>query len=179
MIIYRHKFFDALDDEERKMYEEEREEREKLEKERKKNIENRTKYNTFLSNYRSSGTSWGRDKAKRIAKELDKKGYSDEDILVESSSVFPLINDDTVRKGLGIGNISGLATGSAMLLSKKFRDKHKSSGDLLVKFPLGMAGIGGIVGGTVGAIGATKKRKEAVNDLLEQRRKNEEERRRK
>jgi hypothetical protein len=178
MIVYRHKFFDALDDEERKMYEEEREEREKLEKERKKNIENRTKYNTFLSNYRTPGTSWGRDEAKKKAKELDKLGYSDEDILLRSSSVFPLISDDTVRTGVKIGGISGQTIGSAMLLSKKFRDKHKSTVNYF-KYPLGMAGIGGIVGGTIGAIGATKKRKEAVNDLLEQRRKDEEERRKK
>ena len=176
MIIYRHKFFDALDDELEKMEREEREERKKLERERKKNIENRTKYNTFLSNYKNlGGTSWGRDTAKKKAKELDKLGYSDEDILLGSSSVFPLINDNTVKKGMKIGGISGLASGSAMLLSKKFRDKHK----FLVKYPLGMAGIGGIIVGTVGAIGATKKRKEAVNDLLEQRRKDEEERRKK
>ena len=159
------------------MYREEREEREKLERERKKNIESRAKYNTFLSNYRNSGsTSWGRDEAKKKAKELDKLGYSDEDILRESSSVFPLISDDTVKTGVKIGGISGQAIGSALLLSKKFRDKHKSAVNYF-KYPLGMAGIGGIVGGTIGAVGATKKRKEAVNDLLEQRRKDEERRR--
>ena len=173
MIVYRYKFFDALDDEERKMDREEREERKKLEKERKKNIENRTKYNTFLSNYRTSGTSWGRDKAKRIAKELDKKGYSDEEILDEASST-PFL-DDTAFKGVGFGGVAGLGVGASMFLSKKFKNSH--SGDFLRAFPKGIAASGAILGGAVGNIGARIKRKEAIRELLEQRRKDEEERR--
>lgn len=175
MIVYRHKFFDALDDEERKMDREEREERKRLEKERKKNIENRTKYNTFLTNYRTPGTSWGREKAKRIAKELDKKGYSDEDILDEASST-PFF-DDTAFKGVSIGGLTGLGVGAATLLSKKFRNSHSS--DFLRTYPGGVAASGAILGGAVGNIGARIKRKEAIRELLEQRRKDEEERRRK
>lgn len=68
MILYRQKFFDALDDEEEEMEREEREERNKIDRERKRNIANRTKYNTFLSKYKSSGTSWGRDEAKKEGK---------------------------------------------------------------------------------------------------------------
>jgi hypothetical protein len=173
MIVYRHKFFDALDDEERKMDREEREERRRLEKERKKNIENRTKYNTFLTNYRTQGTSWGREKAKRIAKELDKKGYSDEEILDEASST-PFF-DDTAFKGVSIGGIAGLGIGGSMLLSKKFRKGHSS--DFLKALPGGVAASGAILGGAVGNIGARIKRKEAIRELLEQRRKDEEERR--
>ena len=173
MIVYSHKFFDALDDEERKMDREESEERKKLERERKKNIENRTKYNTFLSNYENPGTSWGRDKAKRIAKELDKKGYSDEEILDEASST-PLLDNATgngAAIGVGIGSLSSIGTE----LYRKLKKGHFSPDGPNVKLAL----AGGIVGGAVGNIGARIKRKEAVRELLEQRRKDEEERRRK
>lgn len=175
MIIYRHKFFDALDDEERKMYEEEREEREKLERERKKNIENRTKYNTFLSNYRSPGTSWGRDVAKEIAKTYDKLGYSDEEILDKASST-PFF-DDTAWKGVAIGGLTGAGIGASAFLSKKFRKSRSISKLLKAFFPEGPVVGGAILGGAVGNIGARIKRKEVVNDLLEQRRKDEERRR--
>jgi len=177
MIVYRHKFFDALDDEERKMYEEEREEREKLEKERKKNIENRTKYNTFLSNYRSPGTSWGRDEAKRIAKTYDKLGYSDEEILDKASST-PFLND-TAWKGVAIGGLTGAGIGASAFLSKKFRKSRSSNESLKAFFPEGPVASGAVLGGAVGNIGARIKRKEAVKELLDQRRKDEEERRRK
>ena len=177
MIIYKHKFFDALDDEERKMEREEHEERKKLERERKKNIENRTKYNTFLSNYRSPGTSWGRDTAKRIAKTYDKLGYSDEEILDKASST-PFF-DDTAFKGVAIGGLTGAGIGAGAFLSKKFRKSRSSNKFLKVFFPEGPVVSGAILGGAVGNIGARIKRKEAVKELLDQRRKDEEERRRK
>lgn len=173
MIVYRHKFFDALDDEERKMYREERKEREKLERERKKNIENRTKYNTFLSNYRSPGTSWGRDKAKEIAKTYDKLGYSDEEILDKASST-PLF-DNATGNGAAIGSgIVGLSLIGTELYRKLKKGQFSPDGP-----NAGLLLPGGIVGGAVGNIAARKLRKDAVKELLDRRRKDEEERRKK
>lgn len=174
MIVYSHKFFDALDDEERKMYREERKEREKLERERKKNIEDRTKYNTFLSNYRNSGsTSWGRDKAKEIAKTYDKLGYSDEEILDKASST-PLF-DNATGNGAAIGSgIVGLSLIGTELYRKLKKGQFSPDGP-----NAGLLLPGGIVGGAVGNIAARKLRKDAVKELLDRRRKDEEERRKK
>lgn len=172
MMLYRQKSFDALDDIEEEMEREEREEREKIDRERKRNIANRTKYNTFLSKYKSSGTSWGRDEAKKKAKELDKLGYSDEDILRESSSVIPLFSDGTVRGSAALGGLAGVI---ADVNSRYYEKIPKWLHPIrrLTKVPLLYEAVGGVAGGAIGAVGGKLLRKDAVKELLDRRKRDE------
>jgi hypothetical protein len=172
MILYRQKFFDALDDELEEMEREEREERDKIDRERKRNIANRTKYNTFLSKYKSSGTSWGRDEAKKKAKELDKLGYSDEDILRESTSVVPLISDGTVRGGAALGGLVGVIADVNSRYYKKLPKALKYI-SYIPGIPLLYEAIGTGVGAGIGAVGGKLLRKDAVKELLDRRRRDE------
>lgn len=171
MILYRQKFFDALDDVEEEMDREEREERRNIDKERKRNIANRTKYNTFLSKYDepSSGTKdrWGRDVAKEIAKTYDKLGYKDEDIL-DKASRTPLLDKATLN-GATIGVGAGALSSIGAELYKKLKKGHFSPDGPNVKLAL----AGGIIGGTIGNIRARKLRKDAAKELLDKRERNE------
>lgn len=172
MILYRQKFFDALDDVEEEMDREEQEERSNIDKERKRNIANRTKYNTFLSKYKSSGTSWGRDEAKRKAKELDRLGYSDEDILRESTSVTPFFKDKTVGMGAALGGMAGVI---ADVNSKYYKKLPKGLKYIsyIPGIPLLYEAVGTGVGAGIGAVGGKLLRKDAVKELLDRRRKEE------
>jgi hypothetical protein len=174
MIIYRTKYYNSI------FYtEDDLKKDEKTENERKKNIENRTKHNTFLSNYRTPGTDWSRDVAKQMARRLDKKGYSDEDILKEAggTSFF----DKTAWKGAGLGGSigagAGLVAGIPFVL-KKLKNKPLSKFTLTDLDTLQLTGglgwaSGNIIGGGIGYFGAKKNRKEAVKELLEMRKEDE------
>lgn len=171
MILYRQKFFDALDDVEEEMEREEREERGNIDRERKRNIANRTKYNTFLSKYDEPASEtkdrWGKDVAKEIAKTYDKLGYKDEEIL-DKASRTPLL-DRATGNGAAIGSgIVGLSLIGTELYRKLKKGHFSPDGpNAALLLP------GGIVGGTIGNIAARKLRKDAVKELLDRRRRDE------
>lgn len=111
-------------------------------------------------------------KQKKKAKELDKLGYSDEDILRESTSVVPLISDGTVRGGAALGGLVGVVADVNSRYYKKL-PAWIHPVKYLTKVPLLYEAVGTGVGAGIGAIGGKLLRKDAVKELLDRRKRDE------